>query len=268
MTSDIGTTFRALHQADDIFLIPNPWDAGSARMLASLGFKALATTSSGFAAALGKGDGATTREEALANCRAIAEATPLPVNGDLEKGYGDRPEDAADTVRLAADAGLAGCSIEDYSGSAIYDLDLAKDRIAAAVEAARALPADFMLTARAENLIRGRQDLDDTIKRLQAYEALGADVLYAPGLRDLDQVRAVTAAVSKPVNVLIGGTTDMTVPALAEAGVKRISVGGALTWVAYGAMINVARLMLDEGRFDYGDTPGMKGIAELLNGGN
>ena len=266
MTTDIGATFRGLHEADGVFLIPNPWDAGAARMLASLGFKALATTSSGFAAALGKADGATTREEALANCRAIAAATPLPVNGDLENGYGDRPEDAAETVRLAAEAGLAGCSIEDYSGTAIYDIGLAKERIAAAVEAARGLSADFMLTARAENLIRGRQDMDDTVKRLQAYDELGADVLYAPGLRDLDQVRAVTGTVSKPVNVLIGGTTDMTVSTLAEAGVKRISVGGALTWVAYGAMVKVVRRMLDEGRFDYGDTPGMQGIATLLDG--
>ncbi len=260
MTTDIGATFRALHEADGVFLIPNPWDVGAARMLASLGFKALATTSSGFAAAIGKGDGTTNRDEALANCRAIAAATPLPVNGDLEKGYGDRPEDAAETVRLA------GCSIEDYSGSAIYDIGLAKERVAAAVEAARGLPADFMLTARAENLIRGRQDLDDTVKRLQAFDELGADVLYAPGLRDLNQVRAVTGAVSKPVNVLIGGTTDMTVSAIAEAGAKRVSVGGALTWVAYGAMIKVARRMLDEGRFDYGDTPGMQGIATLLEG--
>ena len=266
MTTDIGATFRALHEADGVFLIPNPWDVRAARMLASLGFKALATTSSGFAAAIGKGDGATTRDEALANCRAIAAATPLPVNGDLEKGYGDRPEDAAETVRLAAEAGLARCSIEDYSGAAIYDIGLAKERVAAAVEAARGLSADFMLTARAENLIRGRLDMDDTVKRLQAFDELGADVLYAPGLRDLGQVRAVTGAVSKPVNVLIGGTTDMTVSAIADAGAKRISVGGALTWVAYGAMVKVARRMLDEGRFDYGDTPGMQGIATLLDG--
>ncbi len=264
MTTSIGTTFRAMHEADGVFLIPNPWDAGSAKMLANLGFKALATTSSGFAAAIGKGDGATTREEALANCRAIATATPLPVNGDLEKGYGDRPEDAAETVRLAARAGLAGCSIEDYSGASIYDIGLAKERVAAAVEAARGLPEDFMLTARAENLIRGRQDMDDTIERLQAYDALGADVLYAPGLRDLNQIRSVTGAVSKPVNVLIGSTTNMTVKALADAGVKRISVGGALTWVAYSAMIKASRQMLDEGRFDYGDSSGMQGIAALL----
>lgn len=265
MTMNIGATFRTLHEADGVFLIPNPWDAGAARMLTSLGFKALATTSSGFAAAIGKGDGTTTREEALANCRAIAAATPLPVNGDLEKGYGDRPEDAAETVRLAAEAGLAGCSIEDYSGAYIYDIALAKERVAAAVEASSGLAGDFMLTARAENLIRGRQDMDDTIERLQAYEELGADVLYAPGLSNLDEIQTVTAAVSKPVNVLIGSTTNMTVAALAEAGVKRISVGGALTWVAYGAMVKVARSMLDEGRFDYGDTPGMTGIATLLN---
>lgn len=264
MATDIGAVFRALHEAEGVFLIPNPWDAGSAKMLHGLGFKALATTSSGFAAAIAKRDGQTSREEALENCRAIAAATPLPVNGDLEQGYGDRPEDAAETVRLAAAAGLAGCSIEDYSGADIYDFGLAKERVAAAVAAARSLSGDFMLTARAENLIRGRQDMDDTVKRLQAYEALGADVLYAPGLRDLEQVRAVTGAVSKPVNVLIGATTEMTASQLAEAGVKRISVGGALTWVAYGAMAKVARRMLDEGRFDYGDTPGMRGIMDLL----
>lgn len=264
MASDIGAVFRALHEADDVFLIPNPWDAGSAKMMHGMGFKALASTSAGFAAAIAKKDGATSREEALENCRQIADATPLPVNGDLEKGYGDSPEDAAETVRLAAAAGLAGCSIEDFSGEGIYDFEHAVERIAAAVEAARGLPGDFMLTARSENLIRGRIDLDDTIRRLQAFEKAGADVLYAPGLRDLEQVRAVTGAVSKPVNVLMGGTSGMTVGELADAGVRRISTGAALTWVAYGAMIKVARRMLEEGRFDYGDTPGMRGIAELL----
>jgi len=264
MTSDIGAAFRALHEADGTFLIPNPWDAGSAKMMHSLGFKALASTSSGFAAAIAKKDGKTSRDEALENCRQLVAATPLPVNGDLEQGYGDSPEDAAETVRLAAAAGLAGCSIEDYSGEAIYDFDHAVERVSAAAEAARSLSGDFMLTARAENLIRGRIDLDDTIRRLQAFEAAGADVLYAPGLRDLDQVRAVTGAVSRPVNVLVGGTTDMTVAELSAAGVKRISTGGALTWVAYGAMLKVARRMLEEGRFDYGDTPGNRGVTDLL----
>ncbi len=264
MANDIGATFRALHEADEIFLIPNPWDAGSAKMLHGMGFKALATTSAGFAAAIAKKDGRTSRDEALENCRQIARATPLPVNGDLEKGYGDSPEDAAETVRLAAEAGLAGCSIEDFSGEGIYDFEHAVERIAASVEAARSLPGDFVLTARSENLIRGRIDLDDTIRRLQAFEAAGADVLYAPGLRDLDQVRSVTGAVSRPVNVLVGGTSPMTLDELAAAGVKRVSTGAGLTWVAYGAMLKVARGMLEEGRFDYGDTPGMRGIAELL----
>jgi len=266
---DIGAQFRALHMGDKAFVIPNPWDVGSAVMLAALGFKALATTSSGFAASLGRRDGRTDRDETIAHCRALVQATPLPVSADLEQGYGDRPEDAAATVRAAADAGLAGCSIEDYAGhgqeTGIYDFGLAVERVAAAVEAARGLDRDFVLTARAENLIRNRPDLDDAIMRLQAYEAAGADVLYAPGLKDIQTVRTVCAAVTKPVNVLIGSTTDMTLSALSEAGARRISVGGALTWVAYGAMANVARRMLVEGRFDYGDSPGMGGIAKLLD---
>lgn len=265
----IGARFRALHMADKAFVIPNPWDVGSAVMLAALGFQALATTSSGFAASLGRRDGRTERAEALDHCRALVQATPLPVSADLEQGYGDRPEDAAATVRAAAETGLAGCSIEDYAGhgqaAGIYDFGLAVERVAAAVEAARGLDRDFVLTARAENLIRERPDLDDTIMRLQAFEAAGADVLYAPGLRDIPTVRTVCAAVAKPVNVLIGSTTDMTVDALSEAGARRISVGGALTWAAYGAMAKVARRMLEDGRFDYGDSPGMGGIVRLLD---
>lgn len=265
--SDIGAAFRALHHRDKAFVIPNPWDVGSAKILAGLGFKALATTSSGFAAAIGKRDGATSRDEALAHCRDLVKATPLPVSADLEKGYGDTPEAAAATVTAAAESGLAGCSIEDYSGKDIYDFGLAVERVEAAVAAARALPRDFVLTARAENLIRNRPDLDDTIRRLQAFDAAGADVLYAPGLRDIDTVRTVCGAVSKPVNVLIGGTTDMTVDALSEAGARRISVGGAMTWAAYGGMIKVARGIVDEGRFDYGDTPGYGGVFDLIGRG-
>ncbi len=261
---DIGARFRALHGGDKAFVIPNPWDVGSARMLETMGFQALATTSSGFAASIGKRDGRTTRDETLEHCAALVAAVGIPVSADLEKGYGDRPEDAADTVRAAAAAGLAGCSIEDYSGDEIYDFDLAVERAAAAVEAARGLDRDFVLTLRAEGLIRNRPDLDDAIKRLQAFDAAGADVLYAPGLRDIETVRRVCGAVTKPVNVLIGQTSDMTVEALSEAGAKRISVGGAITWVAYGAMIKAARAMLEEGRFDYGDTPGMAGITKLL----
>lgn len=268
-STDIGAEFRALHHQDKAFVIPNPWDMGSAKILQKLGFKALATTSSGFAISIGKSDGATTQEDALIHSRDLVAATPLPVSADLEKGYGDRPEDVAATIRAAAESGLAGCSIEDFSGDApdaIYDFGLAVERVAAAVEAARALPQDFVLTARAENLIRQHPDLDDTIRRLQAFEAAGADVLYAPGLQDLDMVRAVCSAVSKPVNVLIGGTSDMTVDSLSEAGVKRISVGGGLTWVAYSAMIKVAQQMMETGVFDYGDSLGNRGIANLIKG--
>lgn len=264
--TDIGASFRALHHGDKAFVIPNPWDAGSARIMAGLGFKALATTSSGFAVSIGKKDGRTTREEAIAHCQDLVAATPLPVSADLEQGYGDSPEDAAETVRAAAAVGLAGCSIEDYSGpnGAIYDFDHAVERIVAAVEAARSLPNDFVLTARSENLIRNVPDLDDTIRRLQAFDAAGADVLYAPGLRNVETVAKVCGAVSKPVNVLLGGTTDMTVDAVSKAGAKRISVGGAMTWAAYGGMIKVAKEILATGRFDYGDTPGGRGVMEII----
>lgn len=265
-SSDIGAAFRALHHGNAAFIIPNPWDAGSAKMLAGMGFKALATTSSGFAVSIGKSDGQTSRAQAIAHSADIVQATPLPVSADLEQGYGDSPEAAAETVRAAAGAGLAGCSIEDYAGKAgdIYDFDLALERVVAAVEAARGLDRDFVLTARAENLIRNRPDLDDTIKRLQAFDKAGADVLYAPGLRDIETVAKVCGAVSKPVNVLMGGTSDMTVKALSEAGAKRISVGGALTWAAYGEMMKVARTMLEDGRFDYGETPGMGGVMQAV----
>lgn len=264
---DIGAAFRAMHHGDKAFVIPNPWDVGSGKLLEGLGFKALATTSSGFAVSIGKRDGGTTLDEVIAHCRDLVEASDLPVSADLEKGYGDRPEDAARTVRAAAEAGLAGCSIEDFSGDApdaIYDFGLAVERAEAAIEAARSLPNDFVLTLRAENLIRQRPDLDDTIKRLQAFDEAGADVLYAPGLKTLDMVRTVCSAVSKPVNVLLGGSTDMTVGSVSEAGAKRISVGGGLTWTAYGQMIKVARRIAEEGVFDYEDSPGYGGIGKLM----
>ena len=247
--------FRALHQRQGAFVIPNPFDAGTARILAALGFEALATTSAGCAFGLGRRDGAITREEALAHAKAIVEATPLPVSGDLENGFGDAPEAAALTVRLAAEAGLVGCSIEDASGDParpIYDFAQAVERVAAAVAAARALPFPFTLTARAENLLHGRTDLDDTIARLQAFEAAGADVLYAPGLLEVEPVRKVCSALKKPVNVLAGlGPTPLTVEQLAAAGVRRISVGGALSRAALGAVLDAAREIKAQGTFGF-----------------
>src|SRR5882762_5769522 len=222
-----SAAFRALHERAGAFVIPNPWDAGTARLLASLGFEALATTSLGLANTLGRADGAgaVSRAEVLANCRAIADATDLPVNADLENGYAHEPEAAAEMIRLAAEAGVVGGSIEDATGDPsqpIYDLDLAVERVQAAVEVARSLPFRFTLTARAENLLHGRLDLDDTIKRLQAFEKAGADVLYAPGVRDLAAIRVVTSAVSRPVNVVMSAADpSLTLAQLAEAGVKR-----------------------------------------------
>ena len=200
-------SFRRLHEEPGAFIIPNPWDIGTARILAAMGFRALATTSAGMAFSLGVAEGQTGREAVLDHCRAIVAATPLPVSADLEKGFGDSPESAAETVRAAAGIGLAGCSLEDHTGrpdAPIYDLTLAVERIAAAAEAARALPDDFVLTARCENFLWGRPDLDDTIRRLQAFEQAGADVLYAPGLHDLGAIRTVCAALTKPVNVVMG----------------------------------------------------------------
>jgi len=253
--ADKARLFRALHERPGIFIIPNPWDAGTAKLLASLGFEALATTSLGFASALGRVDGARAirREELIANCRDIAAATELPVNADLENGYADDPEEAAAIIRLAAEAGVVGGSIEDATGDAakpIYDFDLAVARVAAAVRVARSLPFPFMLTARAENFLHGRPDLDDTIGRLQAFAAAGADVLYAPGLRDLATIRRVAAAVPKPVNVVMGlADPEITVQQLADAGVKRISVGGALSRLAFAAVRDAAIAMRDAGSF-------------------
>jgi len=252
-----SAAFRALHERPGAFLIPNPWDPGTARLLASLGFEALATTSLGLANTLGRADGtgAVSREEVLANCRAIAGATDLPVNADLENGYADEPEAAAGMIRLAAEAGVVGGSIEDATGgplNPIYDFTLAVERVRAAAEVARSLPTPFMLTARAENFLHGRRDLDDTIRRLRAFEAAGADVLYAPGLRDLASIRTVTAAVGKPVNVVMSSADpSITVAQLALAGVKRISVGGALSRLALAAFLKGAREMKEQGSFTY-----------------
>lgn len=250
-----GAAFRELHQRDGAFVIPNPWDAGTARILASMGFEALATTSAGLAFSLGLPEGAVAREQVVAHCRAIVGATDLPVSADLEKGFGDDPESVAETIRVAAETGLAGCSIEDHTGrreDPIFAFDHAVERIAAAVDACRTLRHDFVLTARAENLLHGRPDLDDTVRRLQAFEAAGADVLYAPGLDDLDDIRAVCSALRRPVNVLMGlpGAT-FGIAELADAGVKRISVGSAFSRLALGAVVRAAREITDDGTFTF-----------------
>ena len=239
--------FEALHRGEP-FVIPNPWDAGSARVLEALGFEALATTSSGFAFALGRLDGGVTLEEVAAHVTALDEATALPVSVDLENGYGPEPEDAARAVEGAAAAGAVGGSIEDWDPAAgIYEHGHAVERVAAAVEAARGLPFPFVLTARAENHIHGNPDLDDTIARLQAFEAAGADVLYAPGLRTADEIRAVCEAVEKPVNVL--ARPDLSRDEIVAAGAQRISVGGALTWAAVDAFAAAATAIRDRGDF-------------------
>ncbi len=255
--SDKATRFRALHQGPGAFVIPNPWDAGSARILAGLGFEALATSSGASAGILGRRDGKVTREEALAHAHAIVGATDLPVSADLEKGFGDAPAVAAETIRLAAEVGLVGGSIEDATGDKdkpLYDLSLAAERVAAAVQAARALPFPFTLTARAENYLRGNPNLDDTIKRLQAFEKAGADVLFAPGLPDLESVRAVCAAISKPFNFMVGiKGKSFSVAELTAAGVKRISLATSLYREAMSGLVNAAREVKDKGTFGYLD---------------
>jgi 2-methylisocitrate lyase-like PEP mutase family enzyme len=239
--------FRALHDGD-AFVIPNPWDAGSARVLAALGFKALATTSSGFAFTLGRLDGRVTLDEVVAHAAALDEATDLPLSVDLEHGYGPEPESAARAVVRAAEVGAVGGSIEDYDpGGRIYELSHAVERIAAAVDAARGLGFPFTLTARAENHIRGNPDLDDTIARLQAFESAGADVLYAPGLETAAEIRAVCDAVAKPVNVL--ARRGLTFGEIAGAGAQRVSVGGSLTWTAVNALADAATEIRDRGDF-------------------
>jgi len=249
--------FRALHQGPRAFVIANAWDAGSARMLAGLGFQALATSSGASAGVLGKRDGQVTRDEALAHARAIVDATELPVSADLEKGFGDAPAAAAETIRLAGEVGLVGGSIEDATGDRdkpLYDVGHATERVAAAVQAARALPFAFTLTARAENFLRGNPSLDDTIRRLQAFEKAGADVLMAPGLPDLAAVRAVCSALSKPFNFMVGiKGKSFTVAELEAAGARRISLATSLYRAAMGGLLAAAREVQDKGTFGYLD---------------
>jgi len=245
--------FRVLHERPGAFIIPNPWDAGTAKLLAAMGFEALATTSLGLANTMGLAT--PSRHAIMENCRVITEATDLPVSVDLENGGADAPQAAAEAIRLAAEAGAVGGSIEDASGDArrpIYDFALAVERVQAAVEVARSLPIPFTLTARAENFLYGRKDLDDTIRRLQAFEAAGADVLYAPGLHDLATIRTVASSFRKPFNLVMGfADPTLTLEQLSAAGVKRVSVGGALSRVALAAFLRCAREMKDKGSFTF-----------------
>ncbi|HLN03010.1 MAG TPA: isocitrate lyase/phosphoenolpyruvate mutase family protein [Bryobacteraceae bacterium] len=249
--------FRALHEAPGAFVIPNPWDVGSARILAGLCFPALATSSAAAASSMGRRDGGLTRDEALAHARMIVEATDLPVSADLEKGFGDAPEVVAETIRLAAEVGLVGCTIEDSTGnpeSPLYEIELAVERIAAGAEAARTLPFPFLLTARAHNLLYAGASLDETIKRLQAFEKAGAAVLFAPGLPDLAAVETVCAAVSKPVNFMVGiKGKSFSVAALTAAGVKRISLATSLYRAAMTGFLEAAHEVRDTGRFGFLD---------------
>lgn len=249
--ADLRARFLDLHRPDPPLLLPNPWDAGSARLLESLGFHALATTSSGYAATLGRLDGGVTRDEALEHARIVVGVTGLPVSADLENGFADDPDGVAETMRLAIDAGLAGCSVEDFTGNAddpIYPADLAAERVAAAAEAANA--AGLVITARSENYLHGRPDLADTIARLQAFQEAGAHVLYAPGLTSIEDIRQVVASVDRPVNVLAWPKAP-TVAELAEAGVSRVSVGGAFAFAALGALVEAGRELLDEGTYGF-----------------
>ncbi len=250
-----GRIFRALHQRETAFVIPNPWDAGTARLLAHLGFEALATTSAGYAFSAGKPDGRVGRDMMLEHVAVIAAAVDLPVSADLENGYGDSPEDAAQTIVLAAAAGTVGGSIEDATGrpgDPIYELHAAAERVQSAAEAARALSFTFTLTARAENYLHGRPDLDDTIKRLQAFQEAGADVLYAPGLTLKEDIESVVRSVDRPVNVLAGlGETPLDLATLSAMGVKRVSVGSALSRAALGAFLRAAHEMRDRGTFTF-----------------
>ncbi|MGB8356036.1 MAG: isocitrate lyase/phosphoenolpyruvate mutase family protein [Chthoniobacteraceae bacterium] len=266
---DKALQFEALHKREGVFLIPNPWDAGSARMLAGLGFEAFATSSAASAGVLGRRDGKITRDEAMAHVRGIVDATVLPVSADLESGFGAEPATVAETIRMAAQAGLVGASIEDSSGNSekpLYDLTLATERIAAAVETVRSLPFPFMVTARAENFFRGTPDLDDAITRLLAYEKAGADVLFAPALPDLTAVKAVCAAVSKPVNFMVGiKGKSFTVAELDAAGVKRISLSASFYRAAMSGLAAAAREVKEQGTFTYLDhSLGMPDLARFF----
>lgn len=263
--------FRALHARDGAFVIPNPWDIGSAQIFAGMGFQALATTSSGFGGTLGLGDYEVPRDDVLAHCKALAQAVDLPVSADLEGCFADTPDGVAETVKLAAETGLVGCSIEDFSGNVddpILPMDVAVERTKAAVEAARGAGFAFTLTARAENLLNGRNDLEDTIKRLQAFEEVGADVLYAPGLRTLDEVRAIAEAVTKPINVLNVFVRDASVAQLAEAGATRISLGGALYRAAMGEAIRSAQELLDDGTHTFAMRAARGELGEFMSAGS
>jgi len=263
--------FRALHQRDYPFIIPNPWDFGSARLLANLGFEALATTSMGYAFSRGQLDNTVDRRQVMLHASEIASATNLPVSADLENGFGDAPEVVAETIRIASETGIVGGSIEDSTSRTsdpIYDLGLAKDRIQAAVEAARSLPFPFTLTARAENYLHGRPDIKDTILRLQAYQQAGADVLYAPGLASRDEIAAVVSSVDRPVNVVMGlRGIPLSVTELASLGVKRISVGGSLYRTAIAAFLSAVREMKEHGTFTFAaKAASPKEIGSMLQG--
>lgn len=262
-----GEQFRDLHAARELLVLPNPWDIGTARLFANMGFKGLATTSAGLAFSLGRrdGDAAVSRDETLDHVRTIVEATPLPVTADLENGFGESPETVAETIRRAGEVGLAGASIEDATyrpDDPILAHGLAVERIHAAVEAARALPYPFVLTARSENFIRGRPDLDDTLTRLQAFEKAGADVLYAPGLPDEDALRLACSSVAKPFNYVAGiGPARFTVSELAQIGVRRVTVGTSFYRAGLTAVLHAAREVLDEGSFAYVD--GIQTVADF-----
>jgi 2-methylisocitrate lyase-like PEP mutase family enzyme len=264
-----GQIFRALHERESAFIIPNPWDVGTARLLAQLGFEALATTSAGYAFSLGQQDNSVGREAMMAHVSTIASATNLPVSGDLENGFGDDPETVAETIRLAAAAGLVGGSIEDASGrpdQPIYEKTHAAERIRAAAEAARTLPFPFILTARAENYLHGRLDLDDTIQRLQAYQEAGANVLYAPGVTTREEIAALIRSLDRPVNVLMGlQGMQLNLATLSGLGVRRVSVGSALSRAALGAFLRAAREMRRDGTFTFAEeTIGFREISALL----
>ncbi|NKI69272.1 isocitrate lyase/phosphoenolpyruvate mutase family protein [Collimonas pratensis] len=265
--------FQRLHAREGAFIIPNPWDIGSAKLLTLLGFEALASTSAGYAFSRGLTDGAIGREQMMAHLKELAAATDLPLSADLENGWGDSPGTVAETIRLAAAAGIVGGSIEDASGQPddpIYSLKLAVERMRAAVEAARSLDFPFTLTARAENFLVGRADLKDTIKRLQAYQDAGADVLYAPGLKSREDIAAVVGALDKPVNVVMGlQGVQLSLQELAQIGVKRVSVGGSLARAALGAFLRAAEEMRDHGTFSYGnEAVGTRQISEMLLAAN